>query len=107
MRGGRYPDMPFNGQMTVPFELSLRTLPQGVRLVKTPVKELERLRYDAREVKDRLLGRGDNPLGDLTGDAFDLEAELEPRGASAVVLKVRGTSIEYVPGLLKCLGSAA
>ena len=27
---------------------------------------------------------------------FDIEAELEPRGTSAVVLKVRGTSIEFL-----------
>ena len=46
-------------------------------------------------------------MAEVIGDALDIEAELEPRGASAVVLNVRGVSIEYAPGLLKCLGNSA
>src|SRR4029434_804646 len=37
MRGGVYPDMPFNQQLTFPCELTLRTLPEGPRLCRSPV----------------------------------------------------------------------
>ncbi len=44
MRDGRYPAMPFNQQMSFPVELTLRTLPQGIRLCRKPVREIELLR---------------------------------------------------------------
>ena len=43
MRNGRYPSMPFNQQMSFPVELTLRTLPVGVRLCREPVREIELL----------------------------------------------------------------
>ena len=106
MREGRYPGMPFNQQMSVPFELTLRTLPRGLRLTKLPVKEIEQLRYDTKEVQDRPLGRG-NVFPQVSEDALDIECALEPRGAGKVVLKACGATVEYVPGLLKCQGFAA
>jgi fructan beta-fructosidase len=54
MRGGKYPGMPFNQQMTLPRELKLRQTPNGIRLWMQPVKEMESLRakklVDARRV---------------------------------------------------------
>jgi sucrose-6-phosphate hydrolase SacC (GH32 family) len=107
LRDGRFPDMPFNGQMGIPFELALRTLPEGVRLTKVPVKEVEGLRYATKEVKDEPLGRNNNLLADFTGGAIDLEADIEPRSVSEIILKLRGVTIQYVPGLLRCMDQTA
>lgn len=38
-----HPDMPFNGMMSLPTELTLRTTKDGVRLFNMPVKEVEGL----------------------------------------------------------------
>ncbi len=38
-----HPGMPFNGQMQIPTELSLRTTPWGIRLYSVPVKEFSAL----------------------------------------------------------------
>ena len=38
-----HPGMPFNGMMTLPTELTLRTTKNGVRLASTPIAELDRL----------------------------------------------------------------
>lgn len=38
-----HPEMPFNGMMMLPTELSLRTTKNGVRLFSVPVKEFEKL----------------------------------------------------------------
>ena len=43
MRDGKYPDMPFNQQMTFPCDLTLRTLNGELRLFRQPVREIERL----------------------------------------------------------------
>ena len=107
LRDGRFPEMPFNGQMGIPFELALRTLPEGVRLTKVPVKEVEGLRYATKEVKDQPLGRNNDLLADLTGDAIDVETEIEPRSVSEIVLRLRGVTIQYVPGLIRCMDRSA
>jgi sucrose-6-phosphate hydrolase SacC (GH32 family) len=103
MRDGRYPDMPFNQQMSIPFELKLHKAPGAIRLTKYPVKELEALRYDTKEVKDVPLGHWKAPAGEL----FDVEAEIEPQGAGAILMKARGATVRYVPGLLRCLDYTA
>ena len=48
MRGGRYPAMPFNQQMSFPVELTLRTLQDGIRLCRVPVREIELLHAGTR-----------------------------------------------------------
>lgn len=51
-RGITFPGMPFNQQMTVPVELTLRTTSQGLRMFAEPVKELEKLR-GAKDLADQ------------------------------------------------------
>ncbi len=102
MRGGNFPGMPFNQQMSVPFDLSLRTTTEGVRLAKTPVKEIEALRYDTKEWKELDLDRNHNPLATIDGkaDTLDIEAEIEPRNVSEIVLMVRGNRVKLTPDLI-------
>ena len=52
MRGGEYPGMPFNQQMSFPCGLSLRKTPLGIRLFRMPVKEIENLNVETIEFKD-------------------------------------------------------
>ena len=44
-----HPGMPFNGQMLIPTELTLRNTKDGVRLFSTPVKEFDALQTKAGE----------------------------------------------------------
>lgn len=46
-----HPDMPFNGMMMLPTELTLRTTKDGIRLVSVPVKETETLFKPVRSWK--------------------------------------------------------
>ena len=93
--GVTFPGMPFNQQMTVPCRLTLRSADGGVRLFAYPVKELERLRGKKHAPKDRLVKPGDNPLGKIKGERFDILAELQPDGATGIGLSVRGVKVEY------------
>jgi len=98
MAGGRYPGMPFNQQMTAPRVLTLRTTPEGIRLFIEPVEELKSLRDEAHSFRAATLAPGENPLAELTGRLWDIEAEIEPGEAERVGFEVRGHKIEYVVG---------
>ncbi len=109
MNGGKYPDMPFNQQMSFPCELRLKAFPEGLRLCRLPVRELESLRARTHSWKDRALRPGDNPLAGLAGDLFEIRVEIEPGEASAVRLEIRSEPVHYsVPEkTLTCLGRTA
>jgi fructan beta-fructosidase len=95
MRGGQYPDMPFNQQMSFPCELTLRQCAEGLRLCRNPVREIEKLRLREHHWRDRLLAPGDNPLQTAVGELLDVRATIEPGTCDQVVLKLRGETIRY------------
>jgi fructan beta-fructosidase len=95
MNGGRYPGMPFNQQMSFPCELTLRTCPEGVRMFRYPVKELERLRGKESRWKNTQLTPGENLLAGLSRELFDIDAEIEPDNAAEVGFVLRGAAITY------------
>ncbi|MBL7222901.1 MAG: glycoside hydrolase family 32 protein [Candidatus Brocadiae bacterium] len=95
MAKGEYPGMPFNQQMTFPVELTLRTTPDGIRLHKTPVREIENIRDESLIWHDAALTPGANLLEGLEGELLDLRAEIEPAGAAAVGITLRGERVHY------------
>lgn len=106
MNGGRYPNMPFNQQMNFPSTLQLRTCPEGLRLFRYPVREIERLRTKTHSFTGEL-APGKNRLAGLRGELFDIEAELEPAAAREIVLAAFGQKIVYRPQDRKLLAGGA
>ena len=110
MRGGRYPKMPFNQQGSFPCELTLRTLPEGLRLCRYPVKQIESLHAEKFELADKVLKPGANPLSNfskISGDLFDIEMEIEPGKADEFGLRLHSTAITYAKGAVTSLGARA
>jgi len=97
MSGGSYPNMPFNQQMSCPYEFKLRKTGYGsYRLFALPIKEMETLRRTPHGWSDLELKPGlENPLALLTGDLWDICAEIELNGAKEIGFKVRGRTIAY------------
>jgi len=95
MNGGQYPDMPFNQQMGFPCELTLRTLPEGVRMCRSPVREIESLRTGEFALKGQTLKPGENPLADVSGELLDIRMTVRPEGAAEVGLRLHGQTITY------------
>jgi fructan beta-fructosidase len=95
MRGGRYPGMPFNQQMSFPSVLKLRTLSEGIRLCREPVKEIANIHAKRHYFQGLSLKPGVDPLQEISGDLFDICMEFEPGDAEEVALKIRGTPIVY------------
>jgi len=95
MSGGKFPDMPFNQQMSIPCELTLRTLAEGIRLCLVPVREIRKLRRKGWSWKNTALNPGENPVSKISGELFELQAEIEPGSASEVGFTLRGTPLVY------------
>jgi len=92
-----YPGMPFSQQMTVPAELTLKTTPNGLRLYRLPVKELEVLRGKVNTWDDKPIVPGANLLSALTNDLYDIEGEIKAGSATEVGFNVRGQKVALHP----------
>lgn len=95
MSGGAYPHMPFNQQMSFPCEFTLRPTADGLRLSRWPVPEIKSLHRPGKTFETLALKPGENPIADLSGDLWDIQAEFEPGDAEAFGFKVRGETIRY------------
>ncbi|MEP0844338.1 MAG: glycoside hydrolase family 32 protein [Phycisphaerae bacterium] len=109
MRDGKYPGMPFNQQMSFPCELQLRTFPEGIRMIRRPVREIAALRVREHKWENEPADAARNLLAGVQGDLFEIQAEIELLGADEVGLRIRGEPIRYSSRSrkLSCLGADA
>ena len=116
MKGGEYPDMPFNGQMTFPCELSLKKYPEGIKLTRNPVKEIAQLHMKGEvwENKNLIPGIQKNMLKGIKGDCFHIIGTFNVKTADSFGFVVRldkeknGAEIVYTSktNALTCLGQS-
>ncbi|MEI7830288.1 MAG: glycoside hydrolase family 32 protein [Prolixibacteraceae bacterium] len=103
MRGGEFPDMPFNGQLSFPAELSLRSTKKGIFLCRKPIEAISSLYEHEISKKDKNLipGIKGNLLGGMKGDAISIKAVLLPKNSDSFGFIIRygkqsnGTDIQY------------
>lgn len=95
MRGGEFPDMPFNQQLTFPCELSLRTVGDKMILCRYPVQEIKKLYRKEITWKNIAVSNGNDLLKNLEGDLFDIEIEFEPGKSDALGFKIQGHDVQY------------
>jgi len=81
---------PFNLQMTLPMDFSLRRLGDKVRLWIEPSEEVTKLRSETNEWKDLTIEPGDvDPLAEFTGGRFEVEAVIDAKsGASEMGFRI-------------------
>ncbi|MCE1198976.1 MAG: glycoside hydrolase family 32 protein [Marinilabiliales bacterium] len=103
MRGGEYPEMPFNGQLTIPAELSLRKISGSWALCRKPMERLSGL-YDKHLLKKEktvIPGVNDNLLKGLSGDVVHIKASIKIKSADSFGFILRngkktgGTDLRY------------
>lgn len=89
-------EMTFNQSMSIPMEHKLVETPEGIRLTRTPIKELESLRGKKYAVgKLSLKEGGTNPLKEINIEMAELHTEFEPGKAKEVILNIRGVELVY------------
>ncbi|MDZ4800892.1 MAG: glycoside hydrolase family 32 protein [Bryobacteraceae bacterium] len=97
MNFGQYPGMPFNQQMSCPYEFRLRKYAyHSYRIFATPVAEIDALRETPKSWKDVVVKPGENPLSGVKGDCLDIVAEIEPGTAKELGFRVRGRTVNYL-----------
>jgi len=109
MNGGRYPKMPFNQQMSFPCEMKLRTTAQGLRIYRTPAKEIELLRVKGLKWSNLTVKPGEDSFAGVSGELLDIRAEIELGDAAGFSFNTRGEIISYSAAekKLTCLGASA
>ena len=109
MRDGKYPDMPFNQQLTFPCDLVLRAFPEGPRICRLPAREIEGLYGKKHAWKDAAVRPGEDLLRGVSGELFDIQLEVDLAGARTFGVRCRGEAVTYSAGkgMLACLGREA
>jgi fructan beta-fructosidase len=109
MRGGSFPKMPFNQQLTFPTEVTLKEIAGKKRLCRQPVAEISQLWGESWQIRDQALVPGCGLLGLWEGEGFDVSADLLLEPDAQVSLTVRGSVVRYEAstGLLTCQGRSA
>ncbi len=80
------PGMSFNQLQTLPCELTLRTTPDGVRLRREPVKELEVLREGTNQA---------DSLANFRSELIEFRADIAPDQTTFFEFNLRGAKISY------------
>ncbi|MBO4548817.1 MAG: glycoside hydrolase family 32 protein [Abditibacteriota bacterium] len=70
-------DRPWTQQMSFPVELTLKETDKGCRLLRNPVKEIEKMWQDTVEFGPQTLVPGKNLFEGIEGEALDIEIEFE------------------------------
>jgi sucrose-6-phosphate hydrolase SacC (GH32 family) len=96
MRGGGYPNMPFNQQVTFPCELTLHSTPAGPRLFRVPAREIASLHTGSTTWSGRTLAADETLRLTKSGDLFHVTMEVSIPQQTTLTLDVLG-----VPVLLK------
>jgi sucrose-6-phosphate hydrolase SacC (GH32 family) len=102
MRGGVYPEMPFNQQVTFPRELTLRTTSEGPRLFRQPIRELALL-HDGEDLwSNRTLRANETLALAPSGDLFRLQVEANLDEGATLTLNVRGSKVTFTRSSMSC-----
>ena len=95
MRYPLEPKLTWNGQMSFPVKLTLRKFPQGIRLCREPMSEIDNLRVSQQAYRNMTINGDGHSIPGLNGDLLDLQAEIKPHGATEFGITVHGQEIRY------------
>jgi len=107
MRDGKYPDMPFNQQMTFPCDMTLRALNGSLRVFRQPVREIERLQGKEHSWSNLTLAPGVPIPLEVPGDLFRILAEVESPDGSSLNFRIRGTPVTLTNQAVACKSDPA
>ena len=81
--------------MSLRLELGLKTTPEGPRLTRTPVKELDALRSKSRSWDAREYKAGESTAKEFGGSQWEVRGTFQPDDAARFELGVGGAVLSY------------
>ncbi len=72
----------WTGNQTFPAELTLKSFPEGTRIVRTPIREISSLRSGGITLADRTIAAG-SPLSVTNADTYEITAEFDLAATTA------------------------
>lgn len=91
---GTLPSEEWRGNMSIPREIKLKSYPEGLRLIQSPVEELSDLRKPIKTLQDVTLEPDMNPTADVSTAKAEIIAEFELGTATEFGFKVRKSTAE-------------
>ena len=102
MRGGVYPDMPFNQQVSFPCELTLHSTPNGPRLFRLPIREIATLHKHLDTWSNLSLQPGKKLDLNEPSDLFHVKMNVNiPEGAT-LTFNIRGIPLILTHQAVAC-----
>jgi len=87
--------MPFNEQMSFPTTMELRTTPNGIKLFRWPIKEIESLYTKRHEFTNRPIAELADALSGIDADLIDASIEFDPKKTGNLEWNLRGLKMSY------------
>ena len=93
MKGGKYPGMPFTGQMSFPCEISLTKFNFGYKLVRKPIREIEKLHDKHYNWKNKNLipGINENIVKNVKDDCLHIKGEFDLKTSDSFGFIIRNS----------------
>ncbi|MGI4791004.1 MAG: GH32 C-terminal domain-containing protein [Janthinobacterium lividum] len=102
MRGGVYPDMPFNQQVTFPCELTLHSTPNGPRLHREPIREIALLHQHEDKWADISLKAEETRDIEEPGDLYQIKMHVSISEGATLTLIIRGIPVVLTHQTIAC-----
>jgi sucrose-6-phosphate hydrolase SacC (GH32 family) len=102
MRGGTYPNMPFNQQVTFPCVLTLHSTPNGPRLFREPIAEIASLHKHLDSWTDRTLSSGEQWTLGEPGDLFHIKMNVNVPAGATLTFDIRGIPLVITHDSIAC-----
>ncbi|HEY3411421.1 MAG TPA: LamG-like jellyroll fold domain-containing protein [Armatimonadota bacterium] len=107
MRDGKYPDMPFNQQMTFPCDMTLHSTADGLRVYRKPAPEIAKLHGKPRVFEASTLAAGATLPLNVPGDLFHIVAQVEIPAGTTLTFHVRGAAVNVTDRTVACKSTPA
>ena len=102
MRGGSYPDMPFNQQMSFPCDLSLKTGDAGLHVCRNPIHEISKLHGTPHHMNTTTLNAGMKLPLNVSGELYHIKANVNLSLDSEVHFHINGASLTFMSSSVAC-----
>jgi sucrose-6-phosphate hydrolase SacC (GH32 family) len=93
MRGASFPEMPFNQQVSFPCELTLHNTPNGPRIFRQPIREIEMLHRGQDSWTNRTLKANESLPLEPSGQLFHIRAEVSIPPGARLTFNIRGVPL--------------